>query len=162
MNYKTLPYFPIVLVMILLVSCQTHIDKEKAKKELMEVDRSFSKLSLDNGMNKAFLEYLADDGVLLRPNRMPIVGREKITEHFSHPDTTFSLTWEPLFADVAESGELGYTYGTYSIDMNSADGNPVTTEGTYLSVWKRDKEGKWKFVVDTGNQGLGKKTEASK
>lgn len=159
MNCKTLPYFSMAIFILFLASCQPAIDKEKAKKELMEVDRSFSNLSLEKGMNKAFLEYLADDGVLLRPNRMPIVGREKITETFSNPDTTFSLTWEPLFADVAESGELGYTYGTYKIDMYSPDGNPVTTEGTYLSVWKKDQNGHWKFVMDTGNQGLGKKTE---
>lgn len=125
----------------------------------MDVDRNFSKLSVEKGMNKAFMEYLADDGVLLRPNRMPVVGREKIMELFSRPDTSFSLSWEPLFADVSVSGDLGYTYGIYKIEMDSPDGSPLTTDGTYLSVWKKDDKGRWKFVVDTGNQGLGIKAE---
>lgn len=153
---------PLTLLLLLLIlgySCTSSLDSEKSKQELLQVDRDFSKLSKEKGMNKAFIEYLANDGVLLRPNRMPMTGREKITEWFSKPDTSFSLTWEPLFADVSESGEMGYTYGIYRVEMDSPEGEPVTTEGTYLSVWKRDKEGHWKFVADTGNQGLGKKVQ---
>jgi len=46
----------------------------------MEVDREFSALSTEVGMNKAFLEYCAIDGVLLRPGSMPLVGRHIISE----------------------------------------------------------------------------------
>jgi ketosteroid isomerase-like protein len=27
--------------------------------------------------------------------------------------------------------------------------------GTYTSIWKKEKNGKWKFVLDTGNEGIG-------
>ncbi len=85
------------------------------------------------------------DCVLLRPNRRPVIGREKITEMYSTPDTSFTLNWEPLFADISASGDLGYTYGIYTIEMDSPEGTSVTKEGTYATIWKKDKE--WKLEI---------------
>jgi ketosteroid isomerase-like protein len=30
-----------------------------------------------------------------------------------------------------------------------------TSKGTYVTIWRKQKDGKWKFVLDTGNQGVG-------
>ena len=119
-------------------------------KELIAVDRAFSALSKERGTNRAFLSYVAEDCVMLSPNKMPIVGKDKINALFQSNDSNKEFTWDPLYADVAESGELGYTYGTYTINT---DGE--TQKGTYVSIWKRDSGGKWKFVLDSGNDGLG-------
>ena len=43
--------------------------------------------------------------------------------------------------------------------MDSPEGEEVTREGTYVTIWKKDADGNWKFVLDTGNQGLGVKNE---
>jgi ketosteroid isomerase-like protein len=125
--------------------------------ELLEIDRKFARLSVEKGANASFIAYIDNDCVLLRPNRTPVIGRKKIEEMFSSPDTSFTLNWEPLYADIAKSGDLGYTYGIYKVEMDSPEGNLVTKEGTYVTIWKKDHDGKWKFVLDTGNQGLGKK-----
>jgi len=146
----------LLLIIFIASSCNSSIERLTLEDELLEVDRAFSNLSKEKGMNHAFINYLAENSVLLRPNKMPLVGRDKIMESFSRPDTSFSLTWEPLFADVAESGELGYSYGIYKVEMYAPDGSPITSEGTYVSVWKKNEAGEWKFVLDTGNQGLGK------
>ena len=146
----------LLLILFIASSCNSSIERLTLEDELLEVDRAFSNLSKEKGMNHAFINYLAENSVLLRPNKMPLVGRDKIMESFSRPDTSFSLTWEPLFADVAESGELGYSYGIYKVEMYAPDGSPITSEGTYVSVWKKNEAGEWKFVLDTGNQGLGK------
>lgn len=132
-------------------------DTEKEKEALKQVDIEFSNLSLEKGMNYAFLSYAADDGVLLRPKNYPIEGIEKIKESLGDSDTTFTLTWNPLFADISESLELGYTYGVYELTIKSEEGNPKVHRGTYLTIWKKDKYGNWKFVLDTGNAGLGEK-----
>lgn len=156
---KSLSWFQVVLFLIILVfnSCDDAKRHEKMVKELMEIDREFARQSVENGSHSSFLAYIDDSCVLLRPNRAPVVGRNKIAEMFSTPDTSFTLNWEPSFANVAISGDLGYTYGIYNIEMDSPEGTVVTKEGTYVTVWKKDKDGKWKFVLDTGNQGLGKK-----
>lgn len=154
---KTMDYklFLNLLLLLALYSC-TGTDKyEQMKNELMEVDREFSKLSLEIGANQSFLAYIDDNCILLRPNRYPVIGREKIEEMYSKPDTSFILSWEPMAADVSSSGDMGFTYGTYTVQMDSPEGEKVRKDGTYVTIWKKDKEGNWKFVLDTGNQGLG-------
>lgn len=138
-----------------LLYSQTDIEKEK--EALKQVDIEFSNLSMEKGMNYAFLSYVADDGVLLRPKNYPIEGIEKVKESLGDSDTSFTLTWSPLFADISESLELGYTYGIYELTIKSKDDKPNVQKGTYLTIWKKDKDGKWKFVLDTGNAGLGEK-----
>ena len=132
------------------ISAQTDKDKEALK----QVDIDFSNLSVEKGMNHAFLSYADDDAVLLKPKSYPIQGIEKIRERYSEPDTSFTLLWTPLYADIAASLELGYTYGTWEFKSKDEKGNPVSYYGTYLTVWKKNKNGEWKFVLDTGNSGL--------
>ena len=56
------------------------------------------------------------------------------------------LTWEPRFADVAPSGDLGFTVGVATIH-----GGTQTRWTKYLTVWKRQRGGEWRFVADGGN-----------
>ena len=128
---------------------------EKEKDVIKQTDIDFSNLSIKEGFHKAFLAYVADDGVLLRPNSYPVEGRKAIEELYSKStDSSFTLTWKPLFADVSSSGDMGYTYGTWEVKSKTGEEKP--SYGTYTTFWKKDKNGKWKFVLDTGNDGLEK------
>lgn len=125
---------------------------EALKAEVMKTDQDFSNLSAEKGMHEAFIAYIADNGTLLRPNHLPIAGKDTVSNYLSaRSDTSFVLTWQPMYADVAAAGDLAYTYGTYQLAIKQTG---ETEEGTYLSVWKKDSTGHWKFVVDTGNPGL--------
>ncbi len=57
----------------------------------------------------------------------------------------YSLTWEPEFAEA--SGDLGYTYGTYTRATSDTDGNKAVETGLYVTVWRRNADGAWKAVV---------------
>jgi ketosteroid isomerase-like protein len=61
-------------------------------------------------------------------------------------------------ADISASGDLGYTYGTYEFRAVGKDGNPVVEHGKYTSIWKKQRDGSWKVVLDMGNAS----TESSK
>ncbi|TWI80295.1 uncharacterized protein DUF4440 [Lacibacter cauensis] len=119
--------------------------------QMLDTDKAFSAASEKVGMNKAFLEYAADDAVLLRPGYMPIVEADVIKYLNAQEDTSFTMTWEPIGADIAASADMGYTYGVYKVV--TAD---TTLRGTYLNVWKKQQDGKWKFVIDSGNAGAEK------
>jgi ketosteroid isomerase-like protein len=109
-------------------------------------------MSVKEGMFKAFLFYIAEDGVILRNNSFPSKGKETLTERFSgKSDITFILSWEPLFEKISESGDLGYTYGIHS---NTDKQTGEITKGTYITIWQKQGYGNWKFVLDTGTQGL--------
>ena len=111
---------------------------------LVEAERAFAAASLARGTRAAFLEYLAEDSILFRPG--PVAGKKWIEDHPAPPTL---LTWEPVFADVAESGDLGYTTGPWEIRPSSPTDKP-TAHGHFLSVWKRQTDGAWKVVVDLG------------
>lgn len=103
-------------------------------------------------MNVAFAACCDPEGVLLRPESFPVEGKEEITKLLQNSDdSAIQLTWEPLFAFAAESGELGYTYGTYRLKVKDSD---QEEQGTYVTIWRKGKEG-WKFLLDSGNEGLG-------
>lgn len=128
-------------------------DLQKEKELLMKTDLEFSRLSEEKGSNEAFLTYASDSAVLLRQNSFPVEGKSAITSLLTRrPDTTFVLVWKPMFADVASSGEMGYTYGTF--EVKTPGGIKTIGEGTYVTIWKKDSKGDWKFVLDTGNEGL--------
>jgi len=61
------------------------------------------------------------------------------------------LTWYPVLADVAQSGDLGYTTGPWTMLQN---GQPQAT-GEYVTVWRKQPDGQWKFVVDMGIERIG-------
>lgn len=126
-------------------------NKQYSADQLLEIDQKFSDFSEKNGFNKAFIEYAHPDAVMLKENRMPIIGKQAITEIYEKADTSgIHFRWEPLHGDIAKSGELGYTYGTYNLQMDT-----ITEKGTYVSIWKLDENGDWKYVLDSGNEGLG-------
>jgi len=148
-------FLPFFITILLISSCKNKKDIKATvanKKELMEVDRAFSRLSEEKGMKNAFIEYIDSNGVLLRPDLMPIIGANAIDYLIQLNDTGFTLTWEPNNGDIAASGDMGYTYGIYAMRPRSKD---TTIYGTYTSIWKKEKSGKWKFVLDTGNEGIG-------
>jgi ketosteroid isomerase-like protein len=128
------------------------------KEQILDADRKFSATAVEKGFNKAFIEFAHAEAVLLRDNSMPVVGKEAVISLFEKADTTgIHFTWEPLSGDIANSGELGYTYGIYTFTKDS-----VTEKGTYISVWKKDAAGNWKYVLDSGNKGIGEESNNSK
>lgn len=123
--------------------------------ELIQVDREFSSMSQRVGMRKAFLHYMADEAVLLRPGYMPIIGADAIEFLSQINDTAYTITWNPMEGGIAKSGDLGYTYGTYEVSLMD-----TTVEGTYVNIWRR-KHGQWRFVLETGNKGISETIEST-
>lgn len=148
-------FFRLLIIVIITASftgCPTsQMNKEAAwENEILKTDKEFSKASSKLGMKKAFIEYMDDDGILLRPNHPPIIGANAIEYLTEINDSSYTLTWEPSSAQVSVSGDLGYSYGIYKLELQD-----TTLHGTYVSIWKQ-KDGKWKFILDTGNEGIGK------
>lgn len=150
-------YAAFLVLLISFAACKVKEDKTAGTKQenktaLMKVDKAFSAMSEARGMKNAFIEYIDSNGVLLRPDHVPIVGANAIDYLIAEDDSGYTLTWEPHYAEAAASGDLGYTYGVYQLHLKAKD---TSIYGSYLSVWKKQKDGKWKFVLDTGNEGIG-------
>lgn len=135
-------------------SCAPDYRREKeridALNAMQQTDVDFSSRSREVGMRKAFLEYIDDEGVLLRPGKMPIVGADAVDFITTVNDSSFTLTWQPEGGNIAVSSDMGYTYGVYEMEMDGA-----IHKGTYVTIWKKQADGNWKFVLDSGNEGVG-------
>lgn len=131
-----------------LAFSQNKLERERVR--LLELDAAFSRLSVEKGAGAAFAAYLADDAVFLPIGENLISGKEAIVKYFSDGEST--LSWKPLKAEIARSGELGYTYGTSELTTKDKDGKTQLRHYKYVSVWKKLKNGDWKLVLDIGNQ----------
>jgi len=79
-------------------------------------------------------------------------GKERIAKTMDFlDDKNNHLTWKPVYADMAASGDLGYTYGTFEFRSRDKDGKLTVEYGKYVSIWKKQKDGSWKVVMDMGN-----------
>jgi len=142
---------------VVLIGCATGCQTGKshtALEEMMAADAAFSDRSLAEGRNTAFLAFCADEAVMLHRNSYPIEGRAHVKNLLVRPDTAYTLTWKPMHGFVSRSGDLGCTYGTWE-QTEKATGRKSL--GTYATVWRKDAEGNWKWVLDTGNEGLGER-----
>jgi ketosteroid isomerase-like protein len=146
----------LLLLVAICCSCKEfrfEKDKERieALNQMQQTDIDFSNRSKEAGMKKAFLEYIQEEGVLLRPHRMPITGAAAIDYLSSINDSSLILTWTPQGGNVSKSADMGYTYGVYTLAINDS-----AYKGTYVTIWQKQADGTWKFVLDTGNEGVGK------
>jgi ketosteroid isomerase-like protein len=111
---------------------------------VLAAERDFARLSVEEGIEPAFLEYLADDA--LQPG--PVEGRSWFRDQ---PEMTGTLSWEPTYAEVSAEGDLAFTMGPYLFEgTKDAKGKPwVVQHGHFVSVWAKKLEG-WRVVVDHG------------
>ena len=125
--------------------------QDSLKDDLLKTDLAFSQASEEKGRNTAFIQYADSGATMLREFSAPTTGVAAIGKLLSqYPDSAAKLTWVPICSDVARSGELGYTYGTYMVETKGTD----KFGGTYCTVWKRTKAHNWKFILSTGNEGV--------
>ena len=113
--------------------------------QLIDADKAFNAMAQRAGTGRAFLAYSADDPVLIRPGSMPLLGKSAFIEAFSGVAGS-ALSWEPLRAEIAASQDLGYTFGRYTL----REGGEIKAHGVYVSIWKKQQDGSWKFVLDGG------------
>lgn len=137
-----------IIFLLLFYSCATETKKDSIetwKQEIRQAEEDFAKMAKDKGIHDAFINFAADDAVLKRGKL--IIGKQAIDKHLKK-SISKSLSWTPDFVDVSASGDLGYTYGKYIYSYTDSIGNSLEDKGIFHTVWKRQSDGKWKFVWD--------------
>ncbi|MBZ5598829.1 MAG: DUF4440 domain-containing protein [Acidobacteriia bacterium] len=119
--------------------------------ELVQLEAEFMKAAAEKGA-EGYMSYYAEDAVELPNGTDMLRGKESIAKTMGFLDQKDNrLTWKPVHADMASSGDLGYTYGTYEFRSKDKDGKPTVSYGKYATIWKKQKDGSWKVVMDMGN-----------
>lgn len=119
----------------------------EALTQMIEAERAFAARALVVGWKGAFLEYFADDAIGFADGAAGY-AKDQVAKN-PDPPKDHQLIWEPRFGDISASGELGFLTGPSRSVLPSRDkGRP--RHSTYASVWKRQRDGSFKVVMDVG------------
>ena len=137
-------------VCLLIYSCQDKTNnskKEKAINEIQQAEKDFDKMAAEKGIAEAFW-YFADSNAVIRRDSV-IKGKNNIRGFYSKDFyKTATVTWSPDFTDASETGDLGYTYGKYLWQSRDSTGKTNEARGVFHTVWKKQKDGSWRYVWD--------------
>ena len=118
---------------------------------LRQMESEFMKSAAEHG-SAGYMAYYAENAVELPNGTDALLGKTTIAKTMGFLDEKDNhLEWTPAYADMAASGDLGYTYGTYVFTTKDKTGKTVEERGKYTSIWKKQKDSKWKVVLDMGN-----------
>jgi uncharacterized protein (TIGR02246 family) len=101
--------------------------------------------------------YYADDAVLMTPGGDPISGKPAIVGSLKAmvADPALDLKFHSTSADVAKSGDIGYTQGVYTMTMTDPQSKQVIHDhGSYVTTYRKGADGSWKAVADIASSGV--------
>jgi len=122
-----------------------------ALEAMRAADTAFSRDAALRGTGRAFAAFAASDAQVFSGPGEFISGPDAIMDSFGPASRDNSLVWHPLLGEVARSGDLGFTVGNAVFTGKREDGAPLVRHSKYLTVWKRQRDGEWRFVVDGGS-----------
>jgi len=127
----------------------------KSTDTIRSADQDWLKVFAGKNLDKS-VAFLDEKGAILSPNAPIADGKEAVskllTGFFALPD--LKIRWHVDRADVARSGDLGYTSGAYEMTFSDATGKKLSDKGKYVTVWKKQKDRSWKVLLDIFNTDL--------
>jgi len=130
-------------IVICLFCCVGGLAQSDLQK-LVDTERAFAQLAADKDTRTAFLANMSDDALIFNPDQTK-------AKPFWEARTANKglLSWAPNFADISSKGILGYTTGNWEYRAKGKDDAP-TGFGDFITIWLRQPDGKYKFVIDIG------------
>jgi ketosteroid isomerase-like protein len=139
------------VALLVVLAFSTVAQAQSALQEMVKTEQAFSKMAEEKNTRDAFMAFIADDGLLFRPGA--VNGKKWMIEHPVPPpkdtDKKPLLAWQPKFAGMATSGDMGFTTGPWESRADIKDEKPQGY-GHFVTVWKKQADGSWRFVVDLG------------
>ncbi len=97
------------------------------------------------------MAHYADDAILIVPGAPSTSGKEAIRTSLKQmvADPTVSLKFQPTKVEVAKSGDVAYTQGTYTLTLTDPQNKQLVNDhGSYVTTYRKQPDGTWKAVVD--------------
>ena len=142
----------LAIVSVLSAGCAKKADVEAERAAILETDAQWG-AALTAKDPEAYTSFFAADAIVMPPHLPILVGADAIrawvTESMAFPG--FAVTWTTTSTEVAGSGDMGYTLGTFVFQMSMPDGSTITDNGKFTTIWKKQADGTWKVAVDTFN-----------
>jgi ketosteroid isomerase-like protein len=127
------------------------INDAPLQEELFAADRAFARAVADSGA-PAWAARLAPDvagegdgGLIILRGIEPVSANNKAV----FADPTRMITWEPTDAVAYSDRKTGITVGRSAWVRKNARTDTLS-RGRYLTLWRKQPNGSWKILYDTG------------
>jgi ketosteroid isomerase-like protein len=118
---------------LLSSGCQPHTDLEREQAGLLQADRDCATASVEVGFVEAYRRCLADDAMVMPPGQYAQTGREEICATWTEEAGDGALEWEPRNASVSQSGDWGWTWGSW-VFTTTGEADAAVVGSAQLSV----------------------------
>ena len=128
---------------------QSKVDQKAEGEKVMQISKEWSAVASTGDVEKT-VSYWADNAVMMSEGYPALNGkasiRKMVEESFKIPG--FRISWQPISVEVSESGDMAYIIENSQVAYNDSTGKSVAQNNMAVSIWKKQKDGNWKNVVD--------------
>jgi ketosteroid isomerase-like protein len=110
--------------------------------EVRQTETAFAKTMADRN-HAAFTSFLSEEAVFM--GRTILRGKAQVAQAWKgfYEGAQAPFSWAPERVEVLDSGNLGFSTGP----VYDSSGK---RSGTFNSVWRREADGRWRIVFDSG------------
>jgi ketosteroid isomerase-like protein len=143
------------LVVAIGLGASAQTGNAKATDAIRKADQQWMAAYAAKDADKA-AAFMATDGAIYAPNAPAAQGvaaaKNMAADMFKLSEV--KLTWTPNAVEVAKSGDLGFTSGSYEFSFKDPSGKTIDDKGKYVTVWKKQADGSWKVLRDVFNSDM--------
>lgn len=122
---------------------------ESAGEAVLAAEHAFALKVADEGLAAGFGAYLDPVDGLSFGGGPPTRGAAAIAKVERANGNTHGLSWEPDEIFVSTGSDMAVSWGRYT--YRPADPKEKAATGRYVTVWRKDKNGDWKGLIDIGS-----------
>jgi ketosteroid isomerase-like protein len=129
------------------------MDIERERQRLLDQDAEWAALSSKGQDVERILSFWTDDARVYAPGLPVFSGKADLRRYVEGALAIpgFNITWSTSDASLSPDGQLAYLLSTNTVTMAGPEGQPVTTRGRAVTVWRRESDGQWRCAVDIWN-----------
>lgn len=119
---------------------------QKGIESLIQAEKNFAAYSVAHNTKEAFEKFIDSASIMFEKGN-PVLAKDYWAKRQKNSGV---LNWYPQYAEIAASGDFGYTTGpwTYQPAINDS----IVARGQYSTIWRINSNGEWKFILDLGNE----------
>lgn len=139
------------------VSAAQTPDASAAGTAIVRADEEFCRAVVDRNIER-FRALVAEDAVFNGGTPNALKGRDGVAKGWApfFEAEGPRITWKPEKSEVLPAGDVGYTVGTWERQAKGKDGKTGVAHGHYMTVWRKQADGHWQAVFDTGGEDPGR------
>ncbi len=143
-----MPVRSLIIAALALVLLVTSVAADEATDELRASEIAFAASVAEHDAER-FASFIDEDAIFIGATSLR--GREAIVQAWSvfFAEDGPKLRWQPDVVEVRPDG-LGLSRGPYTLTTTGEDGAESTSSGQFMSIWRRQPDGGWKILFDSG------------